>query len=217
MSAADEKAVLVQRLASAIRAYRRRRLNAKPTPSQTNWWKVSAFVVAGIVVLFIIAGILGEPAASPSEEDGKGTQRAEPTSTVHTISQCPTPEEKAYFDALGQIGLDTAEALGFLGNSLGRVSDIPYADWQVEMVLALSLVLAQADAIWALPEPPDSVSDIDRDMGVSAAILDQIVTKMARGIDDFDLDAIESATADVEGRLSPQLIATTEKIATFCQ
>ena len=60
MSAADEKAVLVQRLASVIRAYRRRRLNAKPTPTQTNWWKVSALVVTGIVALFIIMGIVGE-------------------------------------------------------------------------------------------------------------------------------------------------------------
>lgn len=82
MSADRQKAEQVRRITSAIRAYRRQRLNAKPTPSQTNWWKVSAFVITGIVVLFIIAGIVGEPAGSPSEEDGRGAERAEPTSTV---------------------------------------------------------------------------------------------------------------------------------------
>ena len=114
MSAADEKAVLVQRLASAIRGYRRRRLNAKPTPSQTNWWKVFAFVVTGIVVLFIIAGILGEPAGSPSDGNRNRVAIAEPTSAATVQPSPPRPARRTP---------NTSQSLLALGPHLDYLSE----------------------------------------------------------------------------------------------
>ena len=135
-----------------------------------------------------------------------------------TASICSRPAEMAYLQAVtqgfgeqGEASLVVGDLFGEMDRDLGLLLD---DDWRRAVAIQLGRLSATAADFLALSAPP-SLREVDMNVKVIGKAMDEAVTLIAQGVDEFDADKLERATELFWGVL-PYVTETPKAMEAIC-
>lgn len=156
--------------------------------------------------------------APPTNTPVPATNTPTPTETAVPATNTPDPgqltdEEETYRDSIVEISAIYINTLSQLGEQLTAAgNDITLMiddDWKLEVATSLALLLFAGEEARSL-DPPERFEDLHEHWLNAAAHYDLVAEYLADGIDEFDIDKINSANEQMGAGEEDILLAIEE-------
>ena len=153
------------------------------------------------------------------------TPRPRPTATPRPRSRATaTPaglsqQERIYAVAVGTLLADVARNLQEMGDVLGRLSasvSITDTEWQVAIAWELAELSINADEIRSIRSVPSCARNLHSGLVSAANSIDRMISQLATGIDNLDIDSLNAATASLSS-VTATLLAFPDAFESACR